>query len=116
MTTQIETGERDIVLLEDAHIRPMMGLDILEPLPSRTIPYTQVDPFILVHEGVYDDVMSETVKALEAMKVADPADGDDVDMGPVISREQQERVLGFLGRAVDAKATFSKTVRCGKSA
>ena len=49
--------------------------------------------------------MSETVKTLEAMKVADPADGDDVDMGPVISREQQERVLGFLERAVDAKAT-----------
>ena len=49
--------------------------------------------------------MSETVKALEAMKVADPAEGDDVDMGPVISTEQQERVLGFLERAVDAKAT-----------
>jgi 1-pyrroline dehydrogenase len=61
---------------------------------------------ILVHDKVYDDVMSETVKALEAMKVSDPADGDDVDMGPVISREQQERVLGYLGRAVDAKATI----------
>jgi hypothetical protein len=30
----------------------MMGLDVLEPLPSRTIPYAQVDPFILVHEAV----------------------------------------------------------------
>src|SRR5829696_7074572 len=60
---------------------------------------------ILVHEKVYDDVMSETVKTLEAMKVADPAEGDDVDMGPVISKEQQDRVLGFLERAVDAKAT-----------
>ena len=36
MTTQIETGEREVVLLENAHIRPMMGLDVLEPLPSRT--------------------------------------------------------------------------------
>jgi hypothetical protein len=52
MSTQITTGEREIVLLEDAHIRPVMGLDILEPLPSRNIPYTQVDPFILVHEAV----------------------------------------------------------------
>ena len=60
---------------------------------------------ILVHKKIYDDVLSETVKAIEAMKVADPAEGDDVDMGPVISREQQERVLGFLERAVDAKAT-----------
>jgi betaine-aldehyde dehydrogenase/aminobutyraldehyde dehydrogenase len=60
---------------------------------------------ILVHQGIYDDVMSATVETLEAMKVADPAEGDDVDMGPVISREQQERVLGFLERAVAAKAT-----------
>jgi betaine-aldehyde dehydrogenase/aminobutyraldehyde dehydrogenase len=60
---------------------------------------------ILVHERVYDDVLAESVKAVEAMKVADPAEGEDVDMGPVISAEQQERVLGFLERAVEAKAT-----------
>jgi quercetin 2,3-dioxygenase len=29
----------------------MMGLPILEALPSRQVPYEQVDPFILVHEG-----------------------------------------------------------------
>ncbi len=53
---------------------------------------------ILVNERIYDDVMAETVKAIEAMKVADPADGEDVDMGPVISQEQRQRVLGFLER------------------
>jgi redox-sensitive bicupin YhaK (pirin superfamily) len=52
MATQIDTLERDVVLVEDAHTRPMMGLEILEPLPSARIPYAQVDPFILVHEGV----------------------------------------------------------------
>jgi redox-sensitive bicupin YhaK (pirin superfamily) len=52
MATQVETAERDVVLVEDAHTRPMMGLEILEPLPSAHIPYSQVDPFILVHEGV----------------------------------------------------------------
>jgi acyl-CoA reductase-like NAD-dependent aldehyde dehydrogenase len=60
---------------------------------------------IIVHEGVYDDVLAESVKAVEAMKVADPAEGEDVDMGPLISAEQRDRVLGFLERAVDAKAT-----------
>jgi hypothetical protein len=52
MTTTVATTERDVIHVEDAHHRPMMGLDILEPLPSRDIPYEQVDPFILVHEGV----------------------------------------------------------------
>ena len=52
MTTQIETGEREVVLLGNSHIRPMMGLDVLEPLLSRTIPYSRVDSFILVHDAV----------------------------------------------------------------
>jgi redox-sensitive bicupin YhaK (pirin superfamily) len=52
MATQIDTAQRDIVFAEDAHVRPMMGLSVLEPLPSRHIPYSLVDPFILVHEAV----------------------------------------------------------------
>jgi 1-pyrroline dehydrogenase len=61
---------------------------------------------ILVDSRVYDDVLSETVKAIEAMSVGDPGADDDVEMGPVISGEQQERVLGFIERATDAKATI----------
>lgn len=52
MATQVETAEREVILVEDAHSRPMMGLNVLEPLPSRNIPYGLVDPYILVHEGV----------------------------------------------------------------
>jgi redox-sensitive bicupin YhaK (pirin superfamily) len=51
MATQIDTAQRDIVLVEDAHIRPMMGNQVLESLPSRHIPYSLVDPYILVHEA-----------------------------------------------------------------
>lgn len=52
MTIQIDTEEREAVLVEDAHVRPVMGLEILEPLPSAGIPYRMVDPYILVHEAV----------------------------------------------------------------
>ena len=61
---------------------------------------------ILVGKSIYDDVLSETVSAVEGMKVADPAEGDDVDMGPLISEAQHERVLGFLERATSSKATI----------
>ena len=61
---------------------------------------------ILISERIYDDVLSETVKAVDGMSVGDPATDDDIEMGPVISQEQQERVLGFLDRATDAKATI----------
>jgi betaine-aldehyde dehydrogenase/aminobutyraldehyde dehydrogenase len=61
---------------------------------------------ILVNRRIYDDVLSETVKVVEGMKVGDPALGEEIEMGPVISADQQTRVLGFLERAVDAKATI----------
>jgi redox-sensitive bicupin YhaK (pirin superfamily) len=52
MATRIDTAEREVVLVEHARVRPVMGLDILESLPLPRIPYALVDPFILVHEGV----------------------------------------------------------------
>jgi redox-sensitive bicupin YhaK (pirin superfamily) len=52
MATQVQADERDVVLVEDAHVRPMMGIEVLEPVPSRTVDYDQVDPFVLVHEAV----------------------------------------------------------------
>jgi 1-pyrroline dehydrogenase len=61
---------------------------------------------ILVSDRIYDDVLSATTKAVDGMSVGDPASDDEVEMGPVISAEEQERVLGFLERATDAKATI----------
>jgi acyl-CoA reductase-like NAD-dependent aldehyde dehydrogenase len=59
-----------------------------------------------VSKGIYDDVLSASVEAVEGMSVGDPSTDDEIEMGPVISQEQQERVLGFLDRATDAKATI----------
>ncbi len=61
---------------------------------------------ILVSDRIYDDVLSATTSVVEAMTVGDPGTDDEIEMGPVISQEQQERVLGFLERATDAKATI----------
>jgi redox-sensitive bicupin YhaK (pirin superfamily) len=47
---EIET-QRNAVLVEDAALIRMMGMPVLEALPSRSVRYEQVDPFILVHEG-----------------------------------------------------------------
>ncbi len=48
---EVEEKERDAILVEDAALIRMMGFPVLEALPSRTVPYEQVDPFILVHEA-----------------------------------------------------------------
>jgi aminobutyraldehyde dehydrogenase len=54
---------------------------------------------IIAAPGIYDAVLEAIVPAVESLKVGDPAEADDLDMGPVISAEQQARVLGFLDRA-----------------
>jgi 1-pyrroline dehydrogenase len=51
---------------------------------------------------IYDRLLEELVPAVESLRVGDPAGGADIDMGPVISRSQQERVVGFLERASGA--------------
>ena len=60
---------------------------------------------ILVSSGIYDDVLAATVKTVESLTVGDPATDDEIGMGPVISAEQQDRIIGFIDRAVEAKAT-----------
>jgi betaine-aldehyde dehydrogenase/aminobutyraldehyde dehydrogenase len=52
---------------------------------------------------IYDRLLEELVPAVESLKVGDPAEGDEIEMGPVISKAQQERVLGFLDRAKGAQ-------------
>jgi 1-pyrroline dehydrogenase len=52
---------------------------------------------------VYDKLLEELVPLVESLHVGDPAEGDEIEMGPVISKSQQERVLGFLDRAKGAK-------------
>src|SRR5438445_8004462 len=51
---------------------------------------------------IYDKLLEQLVPAVESLHVGDPADGEEIEMGPVISRSQQERVLGFLDRAKGA--------------
>jgi redox-sensitive bicupin YhaK (pirin superfamily) len=51
MRQEAEMTERDAVLVEDATLIRMMGMGVLEAVPSRAAPYGRTDPFILVHEG-----------------------------------------------------------------
>src|SRR5262245_46218860 len=57
---------------------------------------------IVAGPGIYDKLLEELVPAVESLNVGDPAESEDVEMGPVISGAQQERVLGFLERAKGA--------------
>src|SRR5437764_349426 len=51
---------------------------------------------------IYDKLLEALVPAVESLHVGDPAEGDEIEMGPVISKAQQDRVFGFLERASGA--------------
>jgi 1-pyrroline dehydrogenase len=59
---------------------------------------------VVAGAGIYDKLLEELVPAVESLRVGDPGESDDVEMGPVISKAQQDRVLGFLERASGTKA------------
>jgi 1-pyrroline dehydrogenase len=57
---------------------------------------------VLAGKGIYDNLLSELVPQVESMKVGQPF--DEVDMGSVVSKEQLERVTGFVDRAREGGA------------
>ena len=57
---------------------------------------------VIAGPKIYDALLEALVPAVESLKVGDPAEGDDIEMGPVITKDQQDRVLGFLERAEGA--------------
>ncbi len=53
---------------------------------------------VLAGPRVYDALLENLVPAVESLAVGDPGK-EDTEMGPVVSKEHFERVLGFLDRA-----------------
>ncbi len=57
---------------------------------------------IIAGPKIYDALLEALVPTVEGIKVGDPATSDDIEMGPVITKDQQDRILGFLDRAKGA--------------
>jgi acyl-CoA reductase-like NAD-dependent aldehyde dehydrogenase len=63
---------------------------------------------------IYDRLLEELVPAVESLQVGDPAQGDEIELGPVISKAQQERVLGFQARANGASVLTGGDSYCDR--
>jgi len=57
---------------------------------------------VIAGPKIYDRLLEELVPQVESLKVGDPMESDEIEMGSVISQSQQERILGFLDRAKGA--------------
>jgi len=50
---------------------------------------------LLVHENIYEDLIGRVTELAKNIKIG-PGMCSDTDMGPLVSREQQERVMNFI--------------------
>jgi malonate-semialdehyde dehydrogenase (acetylating)/methylmalonate-semialdehyde dehydrogenase len=59
-----------------------------------------------VGDEAADRLIEKLVPRIEKLKVGPYTAGDDVDMGPVVTREAKERILGLINRGVEQGATL----------
>ncbi|WP_369393704.1 aldehyde dehydrogenase family protein [Streptomyces sp. CG1] len=54
---------------------------------------------VLVHESVAGEFIEQLVSEVRALVVGEPAAGEDVEVGPMVSKAHVDRVIGYLARA-----------------
>jgi 1-pyrroline dehydrogenase len=59
---------------------------------------------VLVAGKAYDKALDTIVSAVETIKMGNPADDEELDMGPLVHRNHLERVTGFVDRARESGA------------
>jgi betaine-aldehyde dehydrogenase/aminobutyraldehyde dehydrogenase len=96
-------GKAPVVVLDDADVDKVVAGLMVGGLYNAGQDCTAACR-IIATPGVHDRLVSALVPAMEALKIGEPLSSDDVELGPVISAAQRERVLGFVQRAKDAGA------------
>jgi betaine-aldehyde dehydrogenase/aminobutyraldehyde dehydrogenase len=54
---------------------------------------------VIAGPKIHDALEEQVAEAASSLRLGSPEEGDDVELGPVISDEQRSRVLGFVDRA-----------------
>jgi 1-pyrroline dehydrogenase len=96
-------GKAPVIVLDDADPKAVAeGLRVASFLNSGQD--CTAAARVLAGPRIYEALLEELVPAVASLTMGDPADGDAIEMGPVISARQQEKVLGYLDRATSAGA------------
>lgn len=91
-------GKAPVVVLDDADVAEVAaGLRVAGFLNAGQD--CTAGSRVIAGPEIYDELLEALVPAVESLVVGDPAEGDHIEMGPLISEAQRERVLGFVERA-----------------
>lgn len=65
---------------------------------------------VIATSGIYDRLLEALVPAVEAIRVGDPATGEDIDMGPLISASHRQSILDVLAKTDGTIVTGGKAL------
>jgi 1-pyrroline dehydrogenase len=91
-------GKAPVLVFDDADMDALAETIKLAGFFNSGQDCTAATRVIAMGDG-YERAMETLLPAVESIKVGDPASDPDLDMGPLVSRAQQERVAGFVDRA-----------------
>ncbi len=91
-------GKAPVLVYDDADMDALAETIKLAAFFNSGQDCTAATRIIVMGDG-YDRALEALVPAVESIKVGDPASDPELDMGPMVSRSQQERVAGFIDRA-----------------
>lgn len=90
-------GKAPVIVFDDARVEAVVGMMKFAGYTNTGQDCTAATR-LLAGPGIYERLVKELVPVVEALKVGDPAD-EQVEIGPLVSRQQLERVTGFVTRA-----------------
>ena len=96
-------GKAPVLVFDDADMDALAETIKLAGYFNSGQDCTAATRIIVMGDG-YDRALSALVPAVESITVGDPATDPDLDMGPMVSKAQQERVAGYVDRARSAGA------------
>ena len=91
-------GKAPVLVYDDADMDALAETIKLAGFFNTGQDCTAATRIIVMGDG-YDRALSALVPAVESITTGDPASDPDLDMGPLVSKSQQERVAGFVERA-----------------
>ena len=91
-------GKAPVVVFDDADLSAVSEAVKLAGFFNRGQDCTAATR-IIAGSKVYENLLAELIPAVESLKVGNPADDEELDMGPLVSSGQRERVAGYVDRA-----------------
>ena len=96
-------GKAPVLVFDDADMDALAETIKLAGYFNSGQDCTAATRLIVMGDG-YDRAVEALVPAVQSIKVGDPASDPELDMGPMVSKAQQERVAGFVDRARESGA------------